>query len=56
MRYIVVEVECTDESDADWLKPRIEGAVQEVVHDQDERLDGDVTVDVTISDSAPVYE
>jgi hypothetical protein len=46
MPALVIRVECDDESDLDWLRPRIEGAVSDVVEEQreDGRLDGSVEV------------
>ena len=42
MRKIIVTVESTDESDLDWLKDRIDGAVAEVIEDNASRMDGEV--------------
>lgn len=51
-RKLVVTVESTDESDLDWLNPRIDGAVQDVIDEanEDGRMDGEVTYYVEYDD------
>ncbi len=50
MRKIVVTIESTDESDLDWLYSRIEGAVAEVIEENAERMDGEVTQSMEYAD------
>lgn len=47
---LVVTIESTDDTDLDWLKPRIEGAVEETItiEQEEDRIDGDLTYDVAI--------
>lgn len=50
MPKIIVTVDCADDSDFDWLKGRVESAVEEVVADQREagKLDGEVDVSMEV--------
>jgi hypothetical protein len=41
---LVVYVNLTDASDLDWIRPRAVGAVEEVVEENAERLDGTAEV------------
>jgi hypothetical protein len=45
-RTLLIRVECADESDEEWLRPRCVGAVEDVVEETkgEGRLDGDVEV------------
>jgi hypothetical protein len=46
MPTLVIYVRCDDRGDLDWLRPRCEGAVEEVVEREqaDDRVDEDVAV------------
>jgi len=52
MTTLLVFVTCSDDSDFDWLRDRVFGAVKDVVETQKEegRIDGEVDVSWDIAD------
>lgn len=50
---LVIRLECTDESDCDWLRTRVLAAVEDVVENQKEdgRIDGTVEVSWDLEDA-----
>jgi hypothetical protein len=44
MKAIVITIESTDESDLPWLRDKCVPAVEEIVLEQEDRLDGTATV------------
>lgn len=47
---LIVTVSCDDPSDLQWLRDRVSGAVDEVLEDNRDRFDGEVTMSVEEND------